>query len=245
MPLLLCALIALLVSGSALAIEVLAAEVPPYAIKSQQGAPTGMAVEVLEEAARRLGEPLHIEVLPFARALSQARHRKDVLLLPPAWSEERASHFLWIVPLLEESFVLVTDRRHHPTPLTLVEARRRGDKIGVLRNSLAHDRLRRVEGVTLELATEEVRNAQKLSLGRISAWAAAWNTVNYNQLRAELPTTHLLRGETLQRTSLYLAAHPEFPAAQASRWRAALESMHRDGTLRRILAQYDYQAPEP
>lgn len=243
MSLLLTALLTLLLCGPANAIEVLAAEVPPYVIRAHQGAPTGMAVEVLEEAARRLDEPLQIEVLPFARALSQAQHRKDVLLLPPAWSEERAPHFLWIAPLLEESFVLLTDRGLRPERITLAEARRRGDKIGVLRNSLAHTLLSETDGVTLELASEEERNAQKLALGRISVWAAAWNTARYNQLSAELPESRLLRGETLKHTSLYLAAHPDFPAAQADRWRATLESMHRDGTVRRILAQYDYQAP--
>ena len=54
----------------------------PYVIRAQQGAPSGMAIEVLEEAARRLGEPLEIELMPLARALSQASHRPDVLLLP-------------------------------------------------------------------------------------------------------------------------------------------------------------------
>nr|WP_319593422.1 hypothetical protein [Aeromonas schubertii] len=120
MPLLLCALLALLVSGSALAIEVLAAEVPPYAIKSQQGAPTGMAVEVLEEAARRLGEPLHIEVLPFARALSQARHRKDVLLLPPPGARSAPRTFSGLCPCSRSrscwSPTAVTTRPRSPWP---------------------------------------------------------------------------------------------------------------------------------
>ena len=30
----------------------------PYVIRAQQSAPSSMAIEVLEEAARRLGEPL-------------------------------------------------------------------------------------------------------------------------------------------------------------------------------------------
>lgn len=34
-----------------------------------------------------------------------------------------------------------------------------------------------------------------------------------------------------------------FPAAEALRWRKAIEGMREDGSLARILKQYDYQAP--
>lgn len=38
-------------------------------------------------------------------------------------------------------------------------------------------------------------------------------------------------------------ASPQFPAAEALRWRKAIEGMREDGSLARILKQYDYQAP--
>ncbi|MNH41863.1 hypothetical protein D3C79_1034410 [compost metagenome] len=71
----------------------------------------------------------------------------------------------------------------------------------------------------------------------------AWNTARYNQQRAGLPLADLVRGDTLQESALYLAASPRFPAAEALRWRKAIEEMREDGSLARILRQYDYQAP--
>ena len=57
LPLLLLFCCALLLPGpGAHAVVVLAADVPPYVIRSNQGAPSGMAIEVLEEAARRPAE---------------------------------------------------------------------------------------------------------------------------------------------------------------------------------------------
>jgi polar amino acid transport system substrate-binding protein len=41
--------------------------IPPYVIRTYQGAPSGMAVEVQEDAARGLKEPLTIERIPLAR----------------------------------------------------------------------------------------------------------------------------------------------------------------------------------
>ncbi|MDM5076741.1 transporter substrate-binding domain-containing protein [Aeromonas media] len=223
------------------AVVVIAAEIPPYVIRSQQGAPSGMAIEVLEEAARRLQEPLEIELMPLARALSQTRHRPDVLLLPPARNAQREPLFLWIAPLLEEAFVLVSHRQHHPAPLSVKEVA--GLTLGALRGSHGQSLIQPLEGVTRELVTEEVSNASKLARGRIQGWAVAWNTARYNQQRAGLPLADLVRGDTLQQSALYLAASPLFPATEALRWRKAIEGMREDGSLARILKQYDYQAP--
>ncbi|MNE83356.1 hypothetical protein D3C80_1801660 [compost metagenome] len=52
-----------------------------------------------------------------------------------------------------------------------------------------------------------------------------------------------MRGETLQQTAIYLAAHLDFPPKEAARWRKAIQAMRRDGSLANIIKQYDYQAP--
>ena len=179
--------------------------------------------------------------MPLARALSQTRHRADVLLLPPARSPQREPLFLWIAPLLEEAFVLVSHRQYHPAPLSVKALS--GLTLGAMRGSHGQSLIQPLKGVTRELVTEEVNNASKLALGRIQGWAVAWNTARYNQQRAGLPLADLVRGDTLQESALYLAASPQFPAAEALRWRKAIEEMREDGSLARILRQYDYQAP--
>ncbi|TFF78483.1 ABC transporter substrate-binding protein [Aeromonas taiwanensis] len=231
----------LFTSLPARAVVVVAADIPPYVIRSQQGAPSGMAIEVLEEAARRLGETLEIELMPLARALSQTRHRPDVLLLPPARNPQRESQFLWIAPLLEEAFVLVSHRNHHPAPLTVADLP--GLTVGAMRGSHGQSLIPLLEGVTQELVSEEINNASKLARGRIQGWAVAWNTARYNQQRAGLPLPDLVRGQTLQRSTLYLAASPRFSPSEAMRWRRVIQEMRQDGSLARILFQYDYQAP--
>lgn len=231
----------LFTSLPARAVVVVAADIPPYVIRSQQGAPSGMAIEVLEEAARRLGETLEIELMPLARALSQTRHRPDVLLLPPARNPQRESQFLWIAPLLEEAFVLVSHRNHHPAPLAVADLP--GLTVGAMRGSHGQSLIPPLEGVTQELVSEEVNNASKLARGRIQGWAVAWNTARYNQQRAGLPLPDLVRGQTLQRSTLYLAASPRFSPSEAMRWRRVIQEMRQDGSLARILFQYDYQAP--
>ncbi|MNH21564.1 hypothetical protein D3C79_813790 [compost metagenome] len=137
--------------------------------------------------------------------------------------------------------MLVSHRQHHPAPLSAKALS--GLTLGAMRGSHGQSLIQPLKGVTRELVTEEVNNASKLALGRIQGWAVAWNTARYTQQQAGLPLASLVRGETLQRTAIYLAAHPDFPPKEAARWRKTILAMGRDGSLANIIKQYDYQAP--
>ncbi|MGN4957980.1 substrate-binding periplasmic protein [Aeromonas sp. 23P] len=236
------ALLLLLVHTGAQAIVLVAAELPPYVIRSQQGAPSGMAIEVMEEAARRLKEPLTIELMPLARALIEVTHRKDVLLIPPVRSSRREHLFYWVAPIIDEEFVIVSDRRFHPVPIKAGELSTL--KVGTLRHSFGQHLLKQRLNLTSQTVATEELNAHKLQRGRIDAWVAAWNAILYNQQQEGFSTGQLVRGETLMRTQLFIAAHKEFPFTEGRRWQAVINEMRRDGSLTRIIRQYNYQAPE-
>ncbi|WP_323897650.1 substrate-binding periplasmic protein [Aeromonas allosaccharophila] len=224
------------------AIVLVAAELPPYVIRSSHGKPSGVAIEIMEEAARRLKEPLTIELMPLARALTQAIHRKDVLLIPPVRSTQREHLYYWVTPILDEEFVIVSDRNAHPTPLTLKDLP--SLKVGTLRHSFGQYLLQqRLNLASQTVATEDL-NALKLQRGRIDAWAAAWNVILYNQQTGGFSIDEIVKGESLMRTQLFIAASKDFPFTEGRRWQAVIDEMRHDGTLARIIRQYHYQAPE-
>ncbi|MCE9952087.1 transporter substrate-binding domain-containing protein [Aeromonas allosaccharophila] len=235
-------LLLLLVNTGAQAIVLVAAELPPYVIRSSHGKPSGVAIEIMEEAARRLKEPLTIELMPLARALTQAIHRKDVLLIPPVRSTQREHLYYWVTPILDEEFVIVSDRNAHPTPLTLKDLP--SLKVGTLRHSFGQYLLQqRLNLASQTVATEDL-NALKLQRGRIDAWAAAWNVILYNQQTGGFSIDEIVKGESLMRTQLFIAASKDFPFTEGRRWQAVIDEMRHDGTLARIIRQYHYQAPE-
>ncbi|MFQ2025287.1 substrate-binding periplasmic protein [Aeromonas veronii] len=236
------ALLLLLVNTGAQAIVLVAAELPPYVIRSQQGAPSGMAIEVMEEAARRLKEPLTIELMPLARALIEVTHRKDVLLIPPVRSSRREHLFYWVAPIIDEEFVIVSDRQFHPKALKSSDLKNLD--VGVLRYSFGQHLLKQRIGIRGETVADEQLNAHKLHRGRIDAWVAAWNVILYAQQQDKRSSQQLVRGEVLMNTQLFLAAHKDFPFKQAQRWQAVIDEMRRDGSLTRIIRQYNYQVPE-
>lgn len=234
-------LLLLLVNSGAQAIVLVAAELPPYVIRSSHGKPSGVAIEIMEEAARRLKEPLTIELMPLARALTQTAHRKDVLLIPPVRSSQREHLYYWVTPILDEEFVIVSDRTPHPTPLKLKDLP--SLKVGALRHSFGQYLLKqRLNLASQTVATEDL-NALKLQRGRIDAWVAAWNVILYNQQTGGFSIDEIVKGESLMRTQLFIAASKDFPFTEGRRWQAVIDDMRLDGTLARILKQYDYQAP--
>ncbi|WP_033138290.1 substrate-binding periplasmic protein [Aeromonas finlandensis] len=235
-------LLLLLVTTSTQAIVLVAAELPPYVIRTNQGNPSGMAIEIMEEAARRLGEPLTIELMPLARALTEVANRKDVMLVPPVRSSQRERLFYWIAPIMDEEFVIVSDRRFHPTPLKTSDLP--SLKVGTLRYSFGQHLLKLRLNLASQTVATEALNASKLQRGRIDAWVGAWNAILYNQHISGFSADNLVKGETLMHTQLFVAAHREFPFFEGRRWQITLNEMRKDGSLARIIRQYNYQASE-
>lgn len=235
-------LLLMLVNTGVQAIVLVAADLPPYVIQSVHGKPSGIAIEIMEEAARRLGEPLTIELMPLPRALTQTIHRQDVLMIPPVRSSQREHLYQWITPILDEQFLIVSDRRFHPTQLKSSDLRTLD--VGVLRYSFGQHLLKQRVGIQGETVADEQLNAHKLHRGRIDAWVAAWNVILYAQQQDKLSSQQLVRGEVLMNTQLFLAANKAFPFKEAQRWQATIEGMRRDGSLARIIRQYNYQLPE-
>ncbi|KAJ8743073.1 substrate-binding periplasmic protein [Aeromonas veronii] len=236
------ALLLLLVNTGAQAIVLVAAELPPYVIQSSHGKPSGVGIEIMEEAARRLKEPLTIELMPLPRALTQTIHRPDVLMIPPVRSSQREHLYQWVTPILDEQFLIVSDRRFHPKALKSSDLKNLD--VGVLRYSFGQHLLKQRIGIRGETVADEQLNAHKLHRGRIDAWVAAWNVILYAQQQDKRSSQQLVRGEVLMNTQLFLAAHKDFPFKQAQRWQAVIDEMRHDGTLARIIRQYNYQAPE-
>ncbi|HDL6704885.1 TPA: transporter substrate-binding domain-containing protein [Yersinia enterocolitica] len=177
----------------------------------------------------------------FVRALKMTAYGHDSLLVPPGRIPEREQLFRWVTPLVDEAFVLFTDRQHHPRPLQQDELT--GLTVGVMRDSVGEQLMKSFPGVHLETAADEVINAKKLARGRINAWAVSLNTGFYAQRVAGLDERQLVRGAILSHVTLYLAASPDFPHSEMLRWQQMIETMKQDGTLLQIKQRYHYVEP--
>ncbi len=217
----------------------------PYFIHNE-GRFSGINVEVLLEAARRIGIRMEFRLLPFKRLKSElARSRESGVSCAFAFSRTpRREQFLEFgkVPLNVTDYTLFVrgaDQRF--TTLNDLE----GKTIGVRAGFRLPDTV--AEGAAagrwrLDEASSDQVNFQKLAMRRIDA-VLADKTIGLYTVRHRPDEVRLLAPSVMRfETYLVFAKSHDAPALAAA-FDGALDAMQQDGTVDRIMAAYF--APPP
>ena len=211
----------------------IAAYYPPLMISADGDRP-GISIEIVREAARRLGRQTTIEFLPFRRALKTLRHREDALQPALYRLPKREADYQWIAKTHDVLDVFLT---LGPKVNTIAEARSLG-VIGV-ETDASMDVLLSSEGFgNLERVDSPEVNAQKLLAGRIDAWALTRSLALWTWRRAGL-SGELTTGEPIRSAPVYVVAGLKFPRATADAYGRTIEAMRQDGTIAAILKRYE------
>ncbi|WP_158070143.1 ABC transporter substrate-binding protein [Motiliproteus sp. MSK22-1] len=228
----------LIVSTSVFAedkVTLLGAELSPYAFQENDQI-TGLGVELLQEAAQRIGHSGEITLMPFKRAFQNAITRKNLLMTPVARVESREGLLKWAIHYLDDSFFYVT--RAGSRKLTHGLARE-GGLIGVLAGSAPLARLK-AGGVTNYLEqTRDTANINMLRIGRIEGWFTSSILLNGAfKSHPELDPKEFVIGEEQSRHCVYIVASNDTSEEILQPWREVFNSMLNDGTYQQILSRY-------
>lgn len=208
---------------------------------------SGLDKDFVDELQRRSGCRFTTEVMPRARVWKDLEHGLLDMTTSVLPTPEREAS-LWIVNYFQlRSYVLLlkaqTDTLKSPEdflagPQTLTFGRVRGYKYGAALDSWI-DKLEAQERVHDVTKTEQLY--RMLAQGRIAAISAS--PMIYKQALAQYgltdkvtiadwggPTANSPRGLGLSKRS--------FSEAQAREWRALVEDIRRDGTMRRLISKY-------
>lgn len=203
----------------------------------------GYSVDIVAEAARRLGRTVTAEYRPFARALEAIRKRTDAIQVSVFRDPVRESRFQWIAQTHSEEIAFLT----LGAPIDRLEQARGLGMIGVERRSGLDNLLTSAGFTNLERVARPEINAGKLAAGRIDAWAAGRNAALWawrsKALGAE-PTV----GASLGARDVYVAAGLDFPQALAARYAAMITAMRENGDIDAIVRRYTqprHQARRP
>lgn len=211
----------------------LATEHSPPASMVEDGRVTGFAAEKVHAIMARAGVPYTIEVLPWKRAYSAALERPDACVFSTTRTPERERLFKWVGPTDEADWVLMGRADQLPVVRTLDDAR--NYRIGTY-NGDARDEYLRARGFQVDPAPRDAINPRKLLAGRIDLWAAVVRPgqtfEQYDWAGKIVPVL------AFNKVRVYLACHASMPDMLIDRLNAALETMQRDGSLRRIDRKY-------
>ena len=195
----------------------------------------GSATEKVREAMARAAVPYTLELLPWKRAYTAALARPDTCVYSTTRTPERERLFKWVGPTDEGEWVLLgrADRNFRLT--TLEDARTL--RIGTY-NGDARDEFLRARGFNVDPAPNDMINPQKLMMNRIDLWAAGFRRGSA-VMRSNGWAGKIVPVLTFNRVRLYLACNLAVPDATIERLNGALETMVKDGTMRRFDRKYE------
>lgn len=195
----------------------------------------GSGTEKVEEIMARTGTAYHLELLPWKRAYTTLQQRADACLFSTTRTPERDPLFHWVGPTDEADWVLLgrSDRNYN---LHVLEDAR-PLRIGTY-NGDARDTYLRQRGFKVDPAPNDLLNPDKLLLDRIDVWAASLRRGSVGLKRADW-AEKIVPVLTFNKVGVYLACNRAVPAELIARMNAALDTMNRDGTTRRIDVKYE------
>ena len=219
----------------AVAVELVTEDGPPYNIY-QNGKITGISTDKLAEAFSRIGEPLHIQVMPWARAYQSALTLPNYCVYSTARTSEREALFKWVGPLAVMDWVLFA-LADNPDKITKLEDLRH-EVIGGYRQDVISNWLLE-HGYQVDLATTDSSNPQKLAGKRFKYWASSRLGAT-TLIASQGLTGRIVPVLTFRQAYLYLACNLATPDPILKKLNAALSKINEDGTGTRIEVRYTH-----
>lgn len=205
-------------------------ELPPYSYTEGKNR-VGVATDVVKEIMRRVGHSRKITSLPWARAIKMS-HKNNRITYPLARLPFRENKYLWIGPILKDSFVFcvrkadkmngskISDFKHFP--------------VGVNNGAPTHARLQKLEFTNLQAAWTEETNIRMLLKKRIDAWYSTRLMIRHILRNSGIEDDKVRIAFSDMDIEMYIVASSDLKNA-ASKWQRALDEMKSDGTYRMIL----------
>ncbi|QLE85751.1 transporter substrate-binding domain-containing protein [Shewanella sp. Scap07] len=212
-------------------IELYTYEVAPFAVY-ENGKPSGLLIEVLDELFKRSDLSYQIQFVPLKRAMITVQRQAHKCVLPVARSQEREVQFQWISPVLITRFGLYSKPEQSFPLTTLIDAK--PYRIGSFLGSGIGEYLANL-GFTVELSSTTQQNFAKLNRDRIDLWAAELISAKHIAQANGVS----LEPQLVFYTALgAMACNHNMPQAQIQLLQTQLNMMYQDGFMGRLYHSY-------
>lgn len=213
-------------------------ENPPFHY-TDKGALKGMAVDILHLMWDKMGEPdSKITIMPWPRAYEAAQNKPGTVIFVTARLPEREKLFKWVGPITMSRLVLLTTRGN--TVKLNSDDDIKKYRIGVVHNDVAEIIMRKlgVPKENLDMAPDHKTSVLKLLAGRIDMMVKGEKSLNefLKGIRQNPEDFKILR--KIAGVQVCYAFHKDTPDSVINRYQEALNALKADGTLGRIVRQY-------
>lgn len=222
--------------GMAAPLRLLTEDAPPMSFL-REGRVEGMSAEVVRELARRLGDEIKIELVPWTRAYLLAQHQADTAVFSTVRTPERETLFRWVGPLVRGQTRFYSLKTSNLQVRDLQEATRAG-WIAVPREWYTYQTLK-AHGLSNVYGTSGSRQMiNLLKHGRASLIATEDITLAQELAAGGLPLDQVQAHYSFMSSDYYIAFSLQTDPERVRRWQAMLETMRADGSLQRIVHRW-------
>lgn len=201
----------------------------------------GLGTEVVEAMLEEAGFEYSLDIYPWARAISLARSRPNVLIYSISRFPEREAQFQWIGAIAQINFhVFALAKRDDIKPFSQL-SQARAWSIGTVRNDALEQYLISRNFSNLQRNNNHEANLLKLLMGRIDLWPVSQETAYYYARQAgygpsPLKIVHDI--EDFTGGDLYVAASLKTPPEVVKRLQEALATIKQNGIYDGIVKRY-------
>lgn len=223
-------------------VKLVALNFPPL-IFEENGAPTGIAFELVGEALKRAGHQASVEVLPWARALDMARDGQADGIFTAYKTVEREQFLNYSTEVVVPQVVSLFVRKDSAVAFNGDLAQLAKYKVGVVNQisygPLVDEAIKAGVLQDLEKSNDSDNNVKKLVQGRFDVMPSNRYVAQYILKKQGVADQVKELQPEVQSIPSYIAfTKARDTAALRSAFDAALATMKQDGTFQKILDKY-------
>ena len=221
----------LLTSARAETVHFTTEEYPPFNYREGK-TPVGATTEQVEKVMADIGVDYTIDIMPWARAYSQALMEPMTCVFVAAHNEERDKLFKWIQPLLIDRSILIKHSGSKVAATTVEEAKEY--LVGTWREDYTETILRRNNFPRIDVGGDFKAAFKKLMSDRIDLMPIS--EFYFDKLKSEGNAVEKVT--ILSQQPMGIACQKDFPADLQRRMQAELDALIANGTQRQIFLKY-------
>lgn len=235
-----------IISGASFAqsLKIYTEENAPLQIVAPDRSLSGIAVDVVREIQKRVGNSDPIEVVPWARSYQEVQTDPNVALFSMTRTAQRNPLFKWVGPLDEKVYYFYV-KADSGVAIKSLEDAKKLHTIGVYKNDVRDLFLTKAGFQNLDRATDNVTNVKKLMLGRLDAFAGSPGELEELAKDAGCKASDLKATFAFLKGQLFIAFSMGTPDATVKAWSNSLDEIKKDKTFERIFRKYEPSKPLP
>lgn len=216
-------------------------EYPPYNFKSSNGQPTGIAVDILMAAFKKIGAkitPDDIKIVPWNRGYKYIQNKPGTALFSMTYTPERQKIMKFVGPSAPSNISVIVPKASEKNAGTAADLNKL--TIGVVRDDVG-DQLIRHFAVSDSAIVRKNSLKQLLYLlntGRVDGIAYAVSVFNFAVKRSGRNPKNYRESLVLKKGQVGYAFHNATDSDVLAPLQKAIDELAADGTIDRINAKY-------